>query len=46
MKYDAWSSVKGASKGDAMRSYIAEIVKQCTRFERDDVLLRFISGQP
>ena len=29
-----------------MRSYSAEIVKQCASSERDGVLLRFISAQP
>ena len=29
-----------------MRSYSAEIVKQCASCERDGVLLRFISAQP
>jgi|SouAtlMetagenome_1021521.scaffolds.fasta_scaffold615766_1 hypothetical protein len=29
-----------------MRSYSAEIVKQCTSCEREGVLLRFISAQP
>ena len=45
MKYDAWASVKGTSRDEAMKSYLAEIVSQCATYERDEVLARFVADK-
>jgi len=44
MKYDAWLSVKGMSKDDAMTSYVKAVVEQCDANNRDEVLTRFVAA--
>eukprot|EP00593_Proboscia_inermis_P006163 CAMPEP_0171309196 /NCGR_PEP_ID=MMETSP0816-20121228/19336_1 /TAXON_ID=420281 /ORGANISM="Proboscia inermis, Strain CCAP1064/1" /LENGTH=134 /DNA_ID=CAMNT_0011792539 /DNA_START=12 /DNA_END=416 /DNA_ORIENTATION=+ len=45
LKYDAWASVKGKSKDDAMKNYVLEIVEQCVSNEREDILIRFVQSK-